>query len=185
MKKNILILTILSLFLVSTLKVFAQDFEEGKKVTQEEFAVEMVKVLDIEDLLPTAALANDCVDLLNSLGIAPLKGWHPKEFLNQEDYLVIVGKAQGKEGVVHKRATEIEEKNIEIINQKWREAYEAEDQWIPLSKLLKDKKYFPNGAPKSPYGITYKDANGDHRVDHFLAPVAKLQQIRQAFSSTK
>ena len=185
MKKYILSLVAVVLMTVLAMNVFAQTQKDGdnRQVTQEEFAVEMVKMLQVEHLLPNAALPSDAVDVLTSLGIAPLKGWHPKEFLNQEDYLVVVGKAQGKESVVYRRASQVDEKNIELINEKWLESYEETKKWKPLSKLLKDKKYFPHGAPQSPYGIVYKDSNGDHKVDPVVPSVAKLDEMRKSLTT--
>ena len=112
MKKIILII---GLVIICSSTVFAQE----QRLTQEEFACETVEIMKIEYLLPVAALASDCVDVLEDLGISPLKGWRRKEFLSREDYFVLVGKAQGKEGLVHKRAYDVEIKNIEFIDKKW------------------------------------------------------------------
>src|SRR3989338_9378125 len=78
--------------------VLAQALSE--RLTQEEFAVELVKNLKLEGVLPTAALPGDCVNLLERLGVAPLTGWKNKSFLSREDYLVIIAKTQGKEAMV-------------------------------------------------------------------------------------
>jgi len=169
------------------------DLEEGGAVgeknlddqplTQEEFAVELVHVMGVENLLPVAALPGDYVDLLERLGIAPFGGWERKAFLNREDYLVIIGKAQGKEGIVHKQAVAVETKNVEIINKKWEQSYSDTKQWMTLSALLNDKAYFPQGAPRSPYGTRYTDKNGDHKVDPLFLPVASLIELQQFLST--
>ena len=162
-----------------------QEFEEieDEPLTQEEFAVELVRLLAIEDLLPPAALPSDAVNLLERLGIAPLKGWDNKAYLTQEDYLVIIGKAQGREGVVHERAVGVEERNIQIINEKWQQARDDLGSWPPLDELLNDPRYFPGGVPQSPYGFTYRDVNGNHTVDPVFLPAPALVELREAFSA--
>lgn len=159
----------------------AEEFSE--RMTQEQFAVELVKNMGLQKRLPTAALPGDCVDLLASFAIEPLKGWRNKEYLIQEDYLVVMAKVHGKEGLIHKRAIVVEEKNIEVINRKWQESYQATQKWVSLNDLLNDKNYFPSGPPRSPYGIAYKDENNDHRVDPHFLPIINLIQIRESLSS--
>jgi hypothetical protein len=156
---------------------------EDQPLTQEEFATELVDIMQLEELLPVAALPSDYTHLLDRLGVAPLNGWDNKAFLTREDYLVIIGKAQGKEGVVHRRAVAIEQKNIDAINQKWQQAYDQTGSWPSLSELLNNPAYFPHGAPKSPYGITYKDVNGNHQVDPIFLPAADLMELREFLST--
>ena len=162
--------------------VLAQEQEAPERLTQEQFACETIKILKLEYRLPAAPLAKDCVNLLENLGISPLKGWDPKAFLSKEDYLVLVGKTQGKEGVIHKRAIEVDKINIEIINRKWKEAYEKEGKWLELADLLKNETYFPKGAPQSPYGRPYKDADHDHQVDFYYSPMAAMIDLRDVLS---
>lgn len=150
--------------------LFAQEAEE--RLTQEQFAVELVKAIKLDGSLPVAPLAGDCVKLLESIGISPFGGWKNKEFLKQEDYLVILAKVHGKEGLVFEKAAEVEERNIKVINQKWQDSYGKTGQWTTLSELLNDKAYFPEGAPVSPYKLKYEDKNGDHQVDPHFYPAA-------------
>ena len=156
---------------------------EERRVTQEQFAVGLVRNMKLEGWLPTAALPGDCVDLLENLGIAPLKGWDKKASLKQEDYLVIMEKAYGKEGVVYKRAAAVEEKSIEVINQKWQESHGATGHWVALKDLLNDRTYFPNGAPQSPFGLKYEDRNEDHKVDPHFLPIISLVNLSEFLSS--
>ena len=162
---------------------FAQESTPQERLTQEQFACETVKILHLEHRLPVAALPKDCVDLLESMGISPLSGWDPKAYLTREGYLVLIGKAQGKEGVIHRRAIEVEQKNTELINRKWKEAHDKTGQWPSLDQLLSDPVYFPKGAPKSPYGRKYRDADNDHQVDFYYSPMATLIEFREAISS--
>lgn len=167
--------------------IFAQELDsvlpkpgEFKRITQEEFALELVKGIRVENYLPTSALKSDCVDLLERFGIAPLKGWKNKEFLTQEDYLVVMGKMRGKEGLINQRAIAVERKNHEIINQKWREAFQKRANWPSLNELLSDKEFFPDGPPQSPYGLKYEDRNSDHVLDEPFLPVAILIKLHDS-----
>ena len=177
----VIALTFLSISLMAAGPVLAQ--EPGKRLTQEEFAVDLVRAMKLEGSLPIAVLASDCVNLLERIGIAPLSGWDNKALLTHEDYLVIMAKAHGKESMLHQRAVAVEEKNIEIINTKWQESYDRLGRWMPLSELLSDKDYFPEGALRSPYGLKYEDRNSDHKVDPHFLPVVSLMRLRESLSS--
>ena len=179
-------ISLILVFSIATVLLFARQGatqEEGELLTQEEFAVELVKSMRLDAWLPTAALPRDCVDLLETIGIAPLRGWRNKELLEQEDYLVVLAKAHGKEGMLHERAYAVENKNIEIINAKWQEAKQKTGKWPSLENLLNDKTYFPDGAPQSPYGLIYQDVNNDKKVDAHLLSVVHLIRLRAAFST--
>lgn len=173
---------ILFFFLSACSWCHAQE-ELGERITQEEFAVELIKNMRMHGWLPTSALAGDCVEVLKRLGISPLKGWDNKALLEQEDYLVILAKLNGKERMVHKRAVAVEEKNTEAINKKWQESYDATGKWVPLDELLKDTRYFPNGPPESPYGLEYQDQNGDHKVDKHFLPAVGLMKLGEIFAA--
>ncbi len=181
MIKRITILFIGLLLTIFSADVFAQDVEEdlGERITQEEFAVELCLSMNMSGWLPTAALSRDCVELLESMGIAPLTGWNNKAFLSQEDYLTILAKVHGKETMLHDRARAVEEKNIEVINEKWHQTYQEKGRWVPLEELLNDPVYFPKGAPLSPYGVTYRDQDDNHKVDPLFLPAAYLIEFRE------
>jgi len=152
-------------------------------LTEEQFAVELVKILELEHLLPQAALEVDNVHLLERIGVSPLKGWHPKSKLKKEDYLVIIGKIQGKERLIHKRALEVEEANIAMINRAWQNAYDREGTWPSLASLLSNQEYFPNGVPKSPYGTKYIDKDNNHTVDPLFSPIVNLLKLRESITA--
>lgn len=160
-----------------------EEAQAGERLTQEEFAVELVKLMKLDGRLPTAALSSDCITFLEKLGIMPLSGWDAKALLNQEDYLVVLAKIHGKEKMLHERAAAVEEKNIQVINQKWKESQDKDKRWPPLKELLKDKRYFPNGPPMSPYGFKYRDRNNDHKVDMPFLPISALMDLRDALST--
>ncbi|MFH1359450.1 MAG: hypothetical protein ABIJ41_00240 [Candidatus Omnitrophota bacterium] len=160
--------------------VLAQEASE--RLTQEEFACEMIKTMNLDSRLPLAALPGDCVDVLEGFGIAPMTGWDNKAYLSQEDYLVILSKAEGKEAMLYKTANAVEKKNAEVINQKWQESYQKTKKWMSLSELMEDKNYFPKGAPKSPFGVRYRDRNNDHKVDEPFLPIVGLIEMRELLS---
>lgn len=169
------------IFLISAAHAFAQSFED-KQITQEEFACELVRTMNLQSWLPLSALPRDCLSVLEQFGISPIKGWDNNAYLTKEDYLVILSKAHGKEILLYETADSIEKKNIALINSKWQQAYEKEGSWPSLESLLNNSVYFPNGTPKSPYGHSYEDANNDHLVDQRFLPFLSLMELRKALS---
>src|SRR3989338_10820322 len=99
-----------------SMNLFAQEAmqEVGERLTQEQFAVELVKAVKLDSSLPMAALPSDCVKFLERLGVTPFGGWKDKALMTQEDYLVVMAKVHGKEGLVFEKAAEVEEKNLRI-----------------------------------------------------------------------
>jgi len=156
--------------------------QEEERVTQEEFACELIQTMKLSGVLPLASLASDCADALERLGISPMAGWNNKAYLGKEDYQVILAKAYGKEARLHEIAQKVEQNNISVINEKWKEVHEELGKWIALEDLLNNKNYFPNGLPKSPYGHAYQDDDGDHKVEAPFNPTVGLMKIRQALS---
>ena len=159
---------------------FAQNY--GERITQEDFAVDLVKAMDLEGWLPDAALASDCADLLERLGISPLTGWEKGAYLSHEDYLVLLNKAYGKEEVVHEKATLVQHKMIQEIDHKWQISYDDLGQWLSLDELFNNKKYFPHGPLVSPYGINFQDANGNHKIDKSQPAVVSLIKLKNMIS---
>ena len=135
-------------------------------MTQEEFAVELVKNMGLEDQLPIAALPKDCVDLLESMGITPLKGWDRKALLKDDDFTVLIAKAVGKENVVHVKASELCHKNIDVINCRWEDFPD-----LKLEELLQSEDLFPIAIPECPYGLKYIDEDNNHDVDQHYHPI--------------
>jgi len=176
MKNKILVLTIICLSLLSGATCFAQGFEE--RVTQEEFAADLVKKMKLDNWLPTAALASDCVNLLEKLGISPLKGWDKKAYLTEEDYLVVLTKAYGKEGDVHENAVMVEGRMKDEINDKWQKSYDDLGHWLLIDELMSNEKYFPEGPLNSPYGNKFEDLDGDHLVDQDDPAVVGLMKLK-------
>ncbi len=158
MRRKVICLVLVTGVVLSLLcnLAFAQ---QAKAFTQELFAVELVKNMKLQDHLPIAALASDCVDLLDNLGISPLKGWDRNALLTEEDYTVIIAKAVGKEGVVYAKSVEICKKNVELINKHWQEHSD-----LTLSALFDNKDIFPAGRPECPYGLAYKQKGQKKKV---------------------
>ncbi|MFH1656001.1 MAG: hypothetical protein ABH954_05280 [Candidatus Omnitrophota bacterium] len=163
MTKNIKNLILVFILLASVATSLAQGEEP---LTQEKFAVELVKNMGLQKQLPVAALPSDCVALLESLGIAPLKGWDRKALITEDDYTVILAKALGKEDVVHIKAAQICHSKVEIINERWKE-----NNNLTLVEFLKNENIFPESSPQCPYGLKYEDKDGDNNVDHHYHPV--------------
>lgn len=151
--------------------------EEAEKLTQEQFAKMLVKNMKLQGYLPTAPLPSDAVDLLDSLGISPLSGWRRKAFLINDDYMVIIAKAAGKEKVVYKNAVAVCQRNERLINQKWKDYFDKYGRWPTLSELLSDKESFPDGAPTCSFGLKYEDKNKPHAVDPHYHPVAAMLRL--------
>ncbi|MFC1704165.1 hypothetical protein ACFL1E_05225 [Candidatus Omnitrophota bacterium] len=143
----------------------AVSFSQEQPMTQEEFAVELVRSMKLHDVLPLAALPQDCIKLLESLGIAPLKGWDAKAPLSEDDYMVVVAKSIGKEKMVHQKAIEVCDRIIYVVNGRWQKK-----PHMSLLELLSDRSIFPEGPPQCPYGLRFEDSDEDHRVDpHYHA----------------
>ncbi len=143
--------------------------KETEMLTQEQFAVQLVKNMKLEEHLPAAALPSDCVNLLENLGISPLKGWDRKAKLMEEDYTVIIAKAVGQEKVVFIKAGEVCQKTIKKINKHWQE-----NPKLSLEELLNDKNIFPQGRPQCPYGLKYK--HRDHTVERHFHPLVFFRE---------
>jgi hypothetical protein len=159
---------IVKLFLVFFLLLLnSVAFSQERTLTQEEFAVQLVKNMKLDSWLPIAALPSDCVTLLESLGISPLKGWNRKALLTDDDFTVIIAKSVGKERLVHIKAAEVCHRNIEIINERWRKNPD-----LTLEELLNNEDIFPNGSPQCPYGLKYQDTDSNHKVDQHYHPIA-------------
>lgn len=78
--------------------------EEWPQVRQGEYARRVVQALKIERELPLANNEKDCIALLESYGISPLKGWAKEALLSKDDYTAVVLKIQGEEKYLHKVA---------------------------------------------------------------------------------
>lgn len=163
--KKILIIIIL---IFSSSISFAQKEEQ---LTQEKFAVELVKNMKLYRQLPLAALPSDCVNLLESLGISPLGGWDRKALLAEDDFTVLIAKAVGKEQLVHIKAAEFCHRKIDFINDTW-----TENPDLSLSELFTNKELFPTGSPQCPYGLKYEDKDNNRQVDQHYHPVVYFKQ---------
>lgn len=153
-------------------------FAQEGRITQKEFAVQLVREMGFDYLLPLAPDSLDCIELLENLGISPMRGWSPNEYLTDDAYTVIIAKAVGKESVVHEQAVWVCENNIEVINKRWQDSFKKQGKWINLEDLLKNSDYFSEGLPKCPFGITYEDKDNDHKVDTHYHPTSFLVKLR-------
>ncbi len=99
-KKNRFLLT---LVLATVIPTFASA-AEWPQVRQGEYARSVVKALKLEAELPLANNEKDCIALLESYGISPLKGWDNQAFLSKDDYISVVLKIRGEEKYLHEVA---------------------------------------------------------------------------------
>lgn len=106
---------IFTLMFVLTLSssISASDWPQ---VRQGEYAKKVVQALKIQNQLPLAYNEQDCISLLESRGISPLKGWSKDELLTQDDYVAVVMKANGKEKKLHDLAQNICDQNLNQSN---------------------------------------------------------------------
>lgn len=174
--KKIVIFILILFFLVGINSLFAQ--EPIGRITQKEFAVRLVKEMGLNYLLPLAPNSLDCVELLDYLGVSPIGGWRPNEYLTDDTYTVIIAKAVGKESIVHEKAVYVCEHNIVIINKRWQDFFKKQSKWVELKELLRNRDYFPKGSPTCPFGIVYKDKNKDHKVDTHYHPTSFFNKLR-------
>ena len=158
---GICIIFALILVLFLSFSYCQQKEEEFQRVTEGEFAVRLVKLMGIERRLPPAPLRADYIEVLESIGIAPLKGWHEDKILTRENYAVIMALAAGKEKLVWDKAQEVCDRNVEAINSRWELKRKLDRRPnVTLEELIKDKTYFPEGPPMCPYCKPYKDKDG-------------------------
>lgn len=128
----------------------------SKRVRQGAFARQLIKTLELEKELPLTASEDDAIRLLNSYGIQPLTGWDRYAPLTDDDYTVVIGKAIGKELLVHQKAQEVCDEIVKLLNVEWA-LYRAEQgKYAILEKLIRDKSVFPGDEPRCPYGVAYK-----------------------------
>ncbi len=69
-------------------------------LTQNQLAKMFVRVLGIENRLPAAAVVDDYFNLLTTVGVAPLDGWHTDEAVTKNDLAVVMVQALGLQGEV-------------------------------------------------------------------------------------
>lgn len=172
--KKIALISLLILLVAGIDAAFAQQ----EKMLEKEFAVELVKEMKFDSLLPVAPNAMDCVALLENLGISPLGGWKPNDYLSTDAYTVIIAKALGKESIVYKEAARVNQNNIDVVNKRWQDAYRKYGRWLSLDELLQDTSIFPQGIVRSPFGFKYTDKNNDHQVDPQYPPTSFLARLR-------
>ena len=140
--------------------LYSQE-EEFEKITEGEFAVRLVKMMRLERSLPPAPLQADYVDLLERVGISPLRGWDQDRLLTRDNYAIIIAMAAGKEKLVWEKSQEVCDHNVEAINSRWELKRDLDKRpTVTLEEVLEDKIYFPEGSPQCPYGRPYRAVDG-------------------------
>ena len=71
-----------------------------EEFTQNNLAKMLVRVLGLEGRVPAAATIDDYFNLLTTIGVAPLDGWHTDEAITKNDLAVVMVQALGLQGEV-------------------------------------------------------------------------------------
>jgi len=125
--------------------------DRSKKVRQGTFARKLIHVLNKEDSLPLTATEDDCISLLESWGISPLKGWDANDNLTSDDHTVITLQLSGKEHLVHQKAQELCDMTVKRLNINWELYYAQNSRYLLLEKLVTEGPGY-----KCPYGKKYQ-----------------------------
>lgn len=149
-------------FLLFSSAVFAANQEYD--VTQGEFAIQLVNILNLQSYLPPAPDVEDYISVLELFGIVPLKGWHSRQVLLEEDYIVIVSKLSGQEREVYRTGVEFCNKVTSTINEAWEDQKKTDGEYESLDKLFQDPRYFAGEIPACPFGHSYQVKKGTHQV---------------------
>ena len=142
------------------------DFiNESKNITQGELAVILVHSIGLESELPTAPILGDYIKLLEKNGIRPLGGWVRNKMVTNGDFAVVLACAMGIDMRLISPQEICEVTIREHIQKMWEVQYRRDGYRENLEDLLQDRRFFPDGPPKSPYGYPYVDKDGDYIVD--------------------
>ena len=71
-----------------------------EEFSQNNLSKMLVRVLGLEERLPAAATVDDYFNLLTTIGVAPLDGWHTDEAVTKNDLAVVMVQALGLQGEV-------------------------------------------------------------------------------------
>jgi hypothetical protein len=72
--------------------VYSQtDIQTDERHTQADFVSILIRLLGLENRLPTGAILPDKIELLDELGCTPLHGWQPEQMLTKGDVAVVLG----------------------------------------------------------------------------------------------
>lgn len=155
-----------AIFLFPTILFAAEDTAPRPPLTEGEFAVQLARTMNLQRSLPPAPLAEDCIELLEQLGIAPPAGWDAARRLSRQNYTVIMGIATGKETQVSadlQKACDMNARMIDVLY--WQQQHISLATVDNLGQMLENRALFPTGPPVCPYGVPYEDKDGDGRID--------------------
>lgn len=163
-----------------------EEIRLSKRLRQGVFARQLVKRLELENELPLTATEEDCIRVLKSYGITPLKGWDRFGPVTEDVYAVVMGKATGQEYIVQVKAQEVCDQIVKLLNVEWVLHYVENGRYPILEKLITDKSIFPSVEPRCPFGVAYKVGGIKPQIlshNHFIkTPLKKfLYQERDLF----
>lgn len=114
-------------------------------VTEGEFAVDLVRTLGLEFLLPLGATQLDYVRVLEQQGIQPLRGWDVRRTLTRDAFNEAIIRARGDEAILFQYAQDRCDNAVYYANRFARGS--SQD------------------APACPFGLPFQDRNRDERID--------------------
>lgn len=93
---------LISLLVLSAAFVVTLGFSTvaDEEFSQNNLAKMLVRVLGLEERVPAAATVDDYFNLLTTIGVAPLDGWHTDEAVTKNDLAVVMVQALGLQGEV-------------------------------------------------------------------------------------
>lgn len=169
------------LLLICLLGNSAISEEQGYGITQGEFAIQLVNVLNLQSYLPPAPLVNDYISILELFGISPLLGWRTREPLSEEDYIVVMSKLSGQEREVYKTGVEFCNKIVRTINEAWADQQSKDGQGESLDQLFADPRYFGGEVPQCPFGFHYRTRHKKNEVKRHIHIQKFLTSLRFGF----
>ena len=93
---------LIPLFILSTafMVILGSSIIAEEEFTQNNLAKMLVRVLGVEERVPAAATVDDYFNLLTTMGVAPLDGWHTDDAVTKNDLAVVMVQALGLQGEV-------------------------------------------------------------------------------------
>jgi len=159
----------------------------SKKIRQGTFARQLVRSLGWQYRLPLTATEQQCMNLLDRLGISPLKGWDRFAPLTEDDYAVVMGLAQGEEHLVHSKAQEVCDRIVKDLNVQWALHFAQNRRYPILEKLITEKSAFDKERYSCPYGHPFKIGGVKPQIlphQHFIkTPLKKYLYHEENFLS--
>lgn len=171
--------TLLSALCGSHLYAEEQGKQEPPVLTEGEFAVKLIKELKWDNYLPVAAGVEDYIRVLENFAVAPLEGWDSERQLTAENRLEIAATMSGFEKLLYEKAIKACNYNVNLMNR----AEQVDGSKRGIEEVARDKKFFPKGPPKCPWGMPYRFAKNKALYHYHLAPISSYQDKEKVTSA--